>query len=88
MKRRLLRFSGLLLLISAVCFALDYLFFHFVTDEGITLVWHAEAGKPFVTLLIGILATLFLFVGALSALAALVLFAQNENQEENTHGKL
>ncbi|MBQ8879371.1 MAG: hypothetical protein IJY69_00835 [Clostridia bacterium] len=73
MRRRLYRLSLYQAIIAAICFAIDYLFFHFVTDEGITLVWHSEAGKPFVTLLIGIFATLFLFSAALTALIAIFL---------------
>ena len=76
MKARLYRLSLYFLLISLGCFALAYGFFHFVTDAGITLVWQAEAGKPFVTLLIGILATFFLFASAVSALGARVLFTE------------
>ena len=44
-----------------------------MTDDGITLVWQAEAGKPFVANLIGIFATMFLF-GAVSAFVASYIF--------------
>ena len=86
MKTRLYRLSLYFLLIALGCFALSYGFFHFVTDAGITLVWQAEAGKPFVTLLVGILATLFLFASAVSALSARVLFTENpktNNEQQN-----
>ena len=52
-KKNLLKFSLITLVIGIVVLAIAYFFFHFVTDEGITLIWHEEAGKPFVTDLIG-----------------------------------
>jgi len=79
-RARLYRLSLYFLLISLGCFALSYGFFHFLTDAGITLVWQPEAGKPFVTLLIGILATLFLFASAVSALSARVLLAEESTK--------
>ena len=78
MRGRLFKFSLINLAISAFAFVVNYFFFHFVTDDGITLVWQAEAGKPFVAQLIGIFATLFLFGTAISALAALVLCEKEE----------
>ena len=73
MRSRLFKLSLCQAIISAVCFVVDYFFFHFVTDQGITLVWHSEVGKPFVTLFIGIFATLFLFGAATVALIAIFL---------------
>ena len=72
MRRKLLKFSLIQLIVSAVTFVINYFFFHFVTDSGITLQWQPEAGKPFVADLIGILATLFLFGSAVSLIAAYV----------------
>ena len=74
MRKKLYRLTLIQLIIGVLSFGINYFFFHFVTDEGITLVWQAEAGKPFVTLLIGIFATLFLFGAATSALVGLVIF--------------
>lgn len=65
-QEQLKKFSIICLIISIIIFAVNYFFFHFVTDEGITFVFHEEAGKPFVANLIGILATLFLFSSAIS----------------------
>ena len=73
-RKKFYRFSLLLLLIGLAVLAIAYYFFHFVTDEGLTLTFHEEAGKPFVTILIGIFGVLFVFSSALSALfAAIVL---------------
>ena len=73
-KRALLKFSLILLIVGLCVLAINYFFFHFVTDDGITLTWHPEAGKPFVTDMIGQLGTLFLFGSAVSLIAALVFF--------------
>ena len=73
-KKSLLKFSLILLIVGLCVLAINYFFFHFVTDDGITLTWHPEAGKPFVTDMIGQLGTLFLFGSAVSLIAALVFF--------------
>ena len=44
-KSKLQKLSLVCLIIGLVVMAIAYFFFHFVTDEGITLVWHHEAGK-------------------------------------------
>ena len=78
MRNKLLRLALCLVLIGLVAFILTYFCFHFVTDEGITLTWHPEAGKPFVTLFLGVFATLMVSASALSALSAVFLFPRGE----------
>ena len=73
-KKSLLKFSLILLIVGLCVLAIAYFFFHFVTDDGITLTWHPEAGKPFVSDMIGQLGVLFLFGSAVSLIAALVFF--------------
>ena len=53
MKQKLLKLSLITLIIGLCVLAINYFFFHFVTDSGITFTWHPEAGKPFVTDMIG-----------------------------------
>ena len=65
-------------IMSAVSFVINYFFFHFVTDEGITTVWQPEPGKPFITDLIGLLATLFLFAAITCFIASYVFNDKNE----------
>ena len=77
-KKTLLKFSLINLIIGIVIFAISYFTFHFVTDEGITLVWHAEAGKPFVTDMIAQLGVLFIFASAISFIASLVFFKKGK----------
>ena len=85
MRKKLLKMSLAELIISAVSFVINYFFFHFVTDDGITLVWQPEAGKPFVADLIGIFATLFLFASVISLLSAFILTDKDNgvNAEES-----
>ena len=73
MRKKLLKFSLISFICSAVVFAINYFFYHFVTDEGITFTFHEEAGKPFVADLIGQLGVLFIFAAAASLIAAFVL---------------
>ena len=51
-KKNLLRVSVITLVIGLAVLAIAYFFFHFVGDEGIR-EWQPEAGKPFVTDMIG-----------------------------------
>lgn len=78
-KKNLLKLSLITLIIGIIVLAIAYFFFHFVTDDGITLTWHPEAGKPFVTDLIGIFGVLFLWSSAMSLISALVFF--NDKKE-------
>lgn len=76
-RKKFLQLSLITFLIGVFVLAVAYFFFHFVTDEGITLTWHPEAGKPFVTELIGNFAVLFLFASVMSLLIAF-LFCEKE----------
>ncbi len=72
LRKSLLKISLITFIIAVIVLALAYFFFHYVTDSGITLVKQAEAGKPFVTALIGQLGVLFLFGSAISLISAFV----------------
>ena len=80
-KKNLLKLSLITLIIGLIVLAIAYFFFHFVTDDGITLAWHPEAGKPFVTDLIGFFGVLFIWSSVMSLISALVFF-KNENKTE------
>ncbi len=73
-RHTLFTFALITLAIGLVLLGIAYYFFHFVTDDGLTLVFHEEAGKPFVTMLIGVFAVHFVAASALSALIALIFF--------------
>lgn len=55
------KLSLVLFATAVVLFVINYFVFHYVTDDGIVLIKQEEAGKPFITMLIGVLATNFLF---------------------------
>ena len=81
MKQKLLKFSLCLLLVAVGIFIINYFFFHFVTDDGISLTWQPEAGKPFVADLIGNLGVLFIFGSAVSFIASIIFFADDKNNK-------
>ncbi len=78
MKQKFLKLSRLSYGLSLLIFALDFFMYHFVTDNGISLVFREEAGKPFVTLLLGILGVLFLFSSILSLLIARIFYSEGK----------
>ena len=73
-RQKLLKFSIVTLFIGLCLLVITYLSFHFVTDRGVTLMWQSEAGKPFLTDMIGQLATLFMFTSSISAISVFVFF--------------
>ena len=78
MKNKFIRLSKYSFIISLVIFALSYYVYHFVTDAGFTLVWHAECGKPFVTDMVASLGVMFLFASLLSLLIAHIFFKEDK----------
>ena len=77
-KQKLFKLSLITLAIGLGLLAIAYFFFHFVTDTGVSFKWNPEAGKPFVTDMIGQLAVLFLFASSMSAISALVFFGKDK----------
>ena len=77
-RKSLFKFSIISLIIGVIVLAIAYFIFHFVTDDGITLVFHEEACKPFVTFMVGIFGVLFLFASAVSCLSALIFFPKDK----------
>ena len=78
MKKKLLKLSLWMLMVASFVFIVNYFFFHFVTDSGISLTWNPEPGKPFVRDLIGSLGVLFIFGSAVSRMLALIVFGDEE----------
>lgn len=81
-RKKFLKLSLITCIIGVFVLAVAYFFFHFVTDEGITLTWHPEAGKPFVTELIGNFGVLFFFASVISLLIAFI-FCDNGDKKDN-----
>lgn len=78
MNKKFLKLSLICLIISIFVLAVAYFFFHYVTDQGITLIKQEEAGKPFVTDLIGQLGVLFFFASAFSLIIS-IIFKEDKN---------
>ena len=77
-RKNFLKLSLVSFIISLVLLAISYYFFHYVTDSGFTLTWHPEAGKPFVTDMLGQFSVLFLWTSAVSLLIAFIFFKKEE----------
>ena len=73
LRKRLNKMAIACLIIAIVVFIINYFVFHYVTDDGITFIWHPEAGKPFVTDLIGQLGASMVFASIISALSAKII---------------
>lgn len=80
MRKKLFKLSAILLAIGILVLALSFFCFHFVTDDGITLTWHEEAGKPFVTMLIGVFGAMLIAESLTSLLAALVILEKEDKK--------
>lgn len=78
--KSLKKFSLITLIIGLVVLVIAFFFFHFVTDTGITTVFQKEAGKPFVTLLIGIFGVLNVFASLISFISAIIFFPKDKNK--------
>lgn len=78
MRNKIFKLSLILALVGVLFLVLSYFCFHYVTDDGITTVWHPEAGKPYVTLYIGMFGVIMLAEGAVGALCGLLLFKKEE----------
>jgi uncharacterized membrane protein YhaH (DUF805 family) len=81
-RKNFLKLALWMFIIFVFVMAVSYFFFHFVTDEGVTLTWHPEAGKPFVTELIGNFGVLFFFASVISLLIAFI-FCDNGDKKDN-----
>ena len=73
LRKNLYKLAVVCFIIALIVFIINYFVFHYVTDNGITFVKQAEAGKPFVTNLIGMLGADMVFASIISALCAKIL---------------
>ena len=80
MRSKLFKLSGISAAMAVIVFVINYFFYHFVTDEGISTVFNPEAGKPFVADLIGQLGIHFVFLAIASFLIALVVFPKKDEK--------
>lgn len=73
LRKKLNKLAIVCFVIAVIVFIINYFVFHYVTDDGITFVKQAEAGKPFVTNLIGMLGADMVFASIISALSAKII---------------
>ena len=77
MNRKLKNLSWWCFGLAMVFFVLTYVLFHYMTPDGVlTTVFREEAGKPFVTMMVGIWGVMFLFAGVMSRLAGRICFKE------------
>ena len=80
MKKKFLKLSLITGIVGLAFLILAFFTFHFVTDAGITLIWHEEAGKPYVTELIGDFAIINIAVSFVSLLISQIFFRENNTK--------
>ncbi len=78
-RKKLVKLAIICIAIAVLVLAIDYVIFHYVTDDGFTTERQEEAGKPFVTQLVGQFGVLFLFLGTASLLVAFVCLEKDTN---------
>ena len=78
-KKKLLKLSLVSFITAIILFGIAFYFFHFVTDDGFTLTFHEEAGKPFVTQMIADLGVLFIFTSAISFISSKIFCDKNKD---------
>lgn len=90
MRRKFLKLSLTGFISSAIAYILNYVFYHYTGDDranGIAFMftaYHAEAEKPFITDLIGQLATLLLFLAVVSLMIAVIFYKkESKNKKQN-----
>ena len=81
MNKKLNKLSLITFIISVICFVITYFVFHYITDEGFTLIKQDEAGKPLVTYVIAFFSTLMLFLSVSSLLINLIFFKKEKSDK-------
>lgn len=82
MKRKLLILALCCFALALCFFLLAYFMFHYMTPDGaFTSTWHEEAGKPFVTMLVGVVGAFFLSDAIVISLSALLFGGMSDETE-------
>ena len=79
MEKKFLKLSLITFIVGIVFLALAYFSFHYLTDAGLSSVWHKESEKPFVTELIGDFGIINL---ACSFISLLIYFIFGKKKDE------
>ena len=77
-KEKLLKLSLYLFIVSLIVFVINYFFYHFVTDTGISLTWNEEPGKPFVANMIEMLGVLLLSYNILCLIITFMFYSKKD----------
>jgi len=77
-RKNFLKLSLTTFVVGILLLAFTYFFYHFATDAGISLVWHKEIGKPFVTNLLGVFGVLFVWASVMSFLIGVIFFKKQD----------
>ena len=88
-RKNLMTLSVISGIVGLVMEVLAYFCFHFLGDEGFH-AWQPEAGKPFVTDMIGIFGILMIFACVVFLMIAQVCYPkqkQQTNQDDTTENK-
>jgi len=79
MSKKLKKLSLWSLVLALVDFVIAFIFFHFISPDGVfTPVFREEPGKPMVSLLFGIKGVLFLFSSMMSALVNRIFYLEEQ----------
>ena len=76
MNQKFKKLSNWSFVLAVVLFALSFVLFHFLTDNGFVTTWQPEAGKPFVTEMVADLSVLFFFSGIVCRMIAGIFFPE------------
>lgn len=77
-KKNLRIFSLWCLILGIVIFIVSYIMFHFLTDNGFTMEFNEEPGKPFITNMVADLGVLFVFSSIISFMASCIFFKKDK----------
>ena len=77
-RKKCFKLSLINLICALVMFAISYITFHYVNDYGFTSIKQEEAGKPFVTDMMGQLGVLFFFAAITFLIIALVVYKKDK----------
>ena len=78
-KKKLMKISISSLVCGIVGCVISYLFYHFVSADGIR--WREEAAKPFVSEMLGDLSVLFVFAGLFCLLLSFVIYEKDDKSK-------
>ena len=77
MSKKLKKLSLWSLVLALVDFVIAFIFFHFISPDGVfTPVFREDPGKPMVSLLFGIKGVLFLFSSMMSAFVGRIVYGE------------